>query len=808
MSHVGQCPSCHTRYELEAADVGHLLECGCGEVLFACNASSLPVIPVRCDSCGETYEVDGSDAGQPVECECGKTLVVPTVVFRLPIGTGEAAAAAISSANEDDEELGDEDSDAVETVGIANDTAGNGEAAAGGIVVTSEDDSHPNRDQSDRSRSSRPKGESQSKSSLATWLGVAAVVVFLLFAVGMFVMREPPSKAKAKVASAEDAGTEADSPVSNVDPPPARGAESKADPALVAEVASLGTSVTAATSVTAPVATASKQAEAKEEVRYPIMTSTLYALPKPTKAKTRVPVSTERVPRMTLNSGVPKAFDAYEATQKLQTAAESSGVAADVEAYHQSLGKTLAVIEYVHRLAMEESDQKQINSMRYLLAYLYYAAGHLPEACVLGEAVARWGDKEEPATKEAAMIALAASQELSEAQWGKSEMVGELTEMESIVSVLAKRWPDDPQLDLIWMNLAYLYEAFNYPSKAIAIYQKLAAGSPQYGDAQIASGMARWGILRRSELSDRTKFDREELKIARQELVRGLRKKEKDDALLTPTVVDVRLALAQMDLLLGENERAEQWLIESPPSLIESVSVNETEEAESIVVVDEPVARQVFDVWFFIRQQAGDAEGATDVLSKMSEVVESSVEQVEARRMSIMKRTVDQLKTAANVTRADVEQLEKLSAKLLAEESSVPTANLLWLGESWSEIGHRARNPEVAKDCAAAAADLYGKAMLRTDFPANSEQTAQLRRIELLRRSGKVLESLKLIEEVLAKTPNVFSLQIEAAESLQQLALDSGRASDLTAAMKGPEGFSSIWGWGKLVTSLHAARWS
>ena len=70
------------------------------------------------------------------------------------------------------------------------------------------------------------------------------------------------------------------------------------------------------------------------------------------------------------------------------------------------------------------------------------------------------------------------------------------------------------------------------------------------------------------------------------------------------------------------------------------------------------------------------------------------------------------------------------------------------------------------------------------------------------------MESLKQVEEILASEPNVFGLQITAAQSLQQLAVEYGRASDLLAAINGPTGFSPIWGWGKLVTTLHATHYS
>ena len=56
-------------------------------------------------------------------------------------------------------------------------------------------------------------------------------------------------------------------------------------------------------------------------------------------------------------------------------------------------------------------------------------------------------------TLEAGMIALAAAQEAYETQWGNSEELGELEQMRDLVSLIATRWPEDTQVNEMWMNL-------------------------------------------------------------------------------------------------------------------------------------------------------------------------------------------------------------------------------------------------------------------------------------------------------------------------------------------------------------------
>ena len=109
-------------------------------------------------------------------------------------------------------------------------------------------------------------------------------------------------------------------------------------------------------------------------------------------------------------------------------------------------------------LATRQSGNDKIDELRYLMTYLQFAAGRLAEASVLGEAVARWGDAGQQATREAAMIALAATQEANETGWGEADEVGELDQMASIAGIISDGGPSNPQLDLIWMNLAQRYD--------------------------------------------------------------------------------------------------------------------------------------------------------------------------------------------------------------------------------------------------------------------------------------------------------------------------------------------------------------
>ncbi len=172
---------------------------------------------------------------------------------------------------------------------------------------------------------------------------------------------------------------------------------------------------------------------------------------------------------------------------------------------------------------------------------------------------------------------------------------------------------------------------------------------------------------------------------------------------------------------------------------------------------------------------------------------------------------IDQLESSQTVTPEQFSTLSELIEPLKDHDVILTAPNFLWLGESWSRLAERAATPELAKQCYAKAAAAYKIAVSRPDFPAPSGQSAALRRAQLLRLAGDMANAIPLLETILSETPNAFALQIEAAEALQQAAIDSGQANELLAALHGPSAQqdgadSPIWGWSKLVTTLNAAR--
>lgn len=831
MSRVGQCPSCHTVYELDDDAIGHVTECECGITLFVCDAAGFNEIPVGCASCGGQYVVDRDGAGEDVECECGEHLTVPTVVLRSPLANTAADAKklmaerqAIRSATRTvacpkckkeysvgKEDVGEQAECSCGRIFTIKVRDGKPVAVPTGSARGSQQAAEDNRDEEEEKVTARRKRPV----SWVSIIGIAAVGLLLLVSIIMFVTRDNKKQVAAKSDQQET--------VSVKNPSSQTPTATPAAPASNGARASSGAAPLAIDSFREPTMSPTMTPSARTASPRPIPNPDQGAqttdignnrdsmlapppekpLPKTKPPRPIIPVIPAGEQGLTLERAYSEAFQAYESTSRMKKDAAESG---EPDAYHRQLGRTIGLLQQTLQLATRQGSEK-VNELRYLLTYLYFTAGRLSEASVMGEAVARWGDPEQPATLEAAMIALAATQEANETGWGNPSDVGELDHMQAIASIITQRWPDNPQLDLIWMNLAQRYDAYGKYLQAGNAYAQVADSSKRFGEAQLAGGSALWAHYRKqaSAGADGASPEQQELLARAQDMLAGGVKSISADAdKPTTTIMAAKLSLARMAFVSGDLADAESWLVDPPLPVVDSVVA--ADPGEQQIKVSEGFMRSAFQTLFAVRSGRRDAAGAKQALEMMAAKLGGQAD-VTKLFLGVAKDYIDQLTQSPRITRDQFSTLSEL-IEPLKEDGSLTAANVLWLGESWSKLAERAGSPQLGKQCYEKAAAAYTLAMTRSDFPAASRQSATIRRAELLRSAGNLSEVVPLLESLLKETPNAFAIQIEAAETLEQIAIDSAQPLQLRAAIDGPsndQGSSPIWGWSKLVATLHSA---
>ncbi len=818
MSRLGQCPSCHTVYELDEDAIGHTIDCQCGAALFVCDVAGFGEIPVFCTACGGEFVIDHDGAGEVVECDCGEHLTVPTAVLRQPISSAGANAGGLL---EESGKPGTDKQAIVQCPGcgkqysvVGEDVGGQGECRCGCVFVikTRPDGTVVAQVSSAAARSSDDEPEADEKParqkkpvSLLSILGVAAVGLLLLVSIIMFVMRDRRRVASAKPDRSETVRIKSKSPTIARDD----SERERQQPDSVG--GSFGppkmTPIGAPNRRTAndairpiPDPGPAPEAGSAKRVSSLLVPPPDPPLPDPKPARPMVPVIAAGSRGLTFERAYAEAFEAYEETSRLKQEADQSG---DSKQYYQQLGETLGLLQQTLDLATRQSGNDKVDELRYLLAYLNFTAGRLAEAGIFGTAVARWGDPDDPATLEAAMIALAATQEANETGWGDAADVGELDQMQSIADVIAQRWPDNPQLDLIWMNLGQRYGAFGQSLRSGNAYARVPSSSPRYGTAQLAAGSGLWTQYRKDHAAGaEPSSDRQEKLLQRAEklLSKGVETVSADTEKPTVAIISAKLSLARMAVFGGDLQKAESWLVDPPMSVVDSVVVSQPN--ESSVKVSDGFLRSVFETLFAIRTQRRDPAGAKAALEMMAGKVGGGAADFGKMFLSVATDYIDQLVSSPVVNREQFSTLSELIEPLKVHDSTLTVPNVLWLGESWSKLAERAATPELVRQCYIKAAAAYALAMKRPDFPPASRQAASIRRIELLRLADQLDDVIPLLESILTQSPNAIDVQIEAAETLQQIATAAGQPEQLVAAIEGPPD-SPIWGWARLVTTLY-----
>lgn len=784
MVQIGQCPSCRTVYQIEPDAIGQTIDCECEATLFVSNAHGFSEIPVACTTCDGEYVVDRSGAGESVECKCGSQLTVPSFVLCTPLvhSAQEASAIALKAKGNDKKlavnavacprcdrqyETNHED---VSEIAVCKCGCRFEVTFADQAFVANEVDPPK---QTSPATDPRPK----KPMSLLSILGVAAVGLFLLVSIIMFATSGDNDKT--------DSGAEDNSVATVADSVPELTTENLGS---LAEFAT-GNTELAITPIPDPGSELASTTDADKRFRATILLPPKESpIPKPQDPPKRVPVIAAKVTGMTLDRAFETAFEAYQAAKQ-------------PDATEQQIGEAIGWLQAASTMILtgDQQQQDRINELRYMLAFMYHRGGHLIEASIVGESVAKSGKKNEASTLEAALIALSAAQRANDVQWGNAEQVGELDRMHSIASVIATRWPANKNLDAIWLDLGQRYQSFFKRQKAGDCFARVSEKSQQYAESRVAAGSVLWDAYR---VEVQSGAEPAALLVQSKKLFGDGVKALSATGKPSLPYIAAKLTLARIEILEGNFKAAEAWLVDDPVSVTNSISNQKASDGK--IKVPPSLYQSVFETLFLIKSERSDLSGAMLALKKMTAGSDGD-SKFGRMVLGLVKLKIKELTASSAVTREQFSELSELIEPLESHADSLTATNLLWLGESWGKLAQNAANPTLTKQGFDKAAAAFEMAMGQPDFPSGSTLSATLRRAQFLRGAGRLSDAIPLLQSVLAKTPNAFGLQIEAAEAVQQTAIDSDRAKDLYLAINGTED-ESIWGWAKLVSVLHQAE--
>lgn len=719
-------------------------------------------------------------SGSLVRCECGVSIFLAKngrLVASLEDHSPELEAAVSSPAN---------------PLGISIDTDDPERAKQSSNVGESPSD---NAEASENSKTNHHRRNRQR--TPLVWTGAAMIALF--FAALLFVLtRSTPSELEASKSS--------NVPAAIVSQPPAKLKRGTFERLIAEAPAPTIANEVALKSETGSPAQSGENEDAPTQSDLPgyrkIPPPSPVSTPEPSPSRKRL-----KVPETSFRGSIfMDLFDqAYEQYETL------GGLTENDKSYPETLAQTLAMTHQALLAEIREPESKRVDELRYLMAYLSFKAGHLAETMIYGQLTAKLGNADDSATRDAAMLALAAAQEASETQWGDPTALGELRHMEQTIEVIQERWPNDAQVNDLWMNLARRYEAFGDRDSAIEAYRQVRPDAKARADALIAIGLIHWQLFRMESAKQKPRDLRKSktLNQAITYLRDGIQGIEGKSKMPTSELMFAKYNLAKIEALREPEDAILKRMTTGKFPLTKSVT-SRKRHPKNQVVVPANLVKAIYQLQYDVLLAKGDRSRANDALEEIAKRTEAEDRpNNQAQFLTTLVQEIKNLSDRKQITQNDLSRLEQQIKRVRESKVDISPNDQVWFADSVAKLADRSVNAQLSMRCYEQALLFAADARKTADVSPSLLRTVQQKEIDWLIGSRKNTQALDRLMDLLGESPNVIELQLKANRLLEQDAIDNDSVAKLQTAMNGdPSNQLPLWGWAKLAASLQQLRYN
>lgn len=532
--------------------------------------------------------------------------------------------------------------------------------------------------------------------------------------------------------------------------------------------------------------------------------------PKPKNARSRLEVPRVNLKRNVLGSPYQQAYQQYEIYQEAKQGAKNADLA------NGQLVNALSTTRAAYDIEMRAGRVEDWPMLLYLLTDLSLKAGHLEEAIVYGTTLARHGDTAEVATRDAALLALAATQEASETQWADPENVTELHCMRSILQIIDQRLSGDvrlpdSQLEDLWWNLAQRYRAFGQAGEAAAVFDRFGKESDRYTEAQLNAGLAYWQNFRSLVSSETGSIDADELSLtnAKKRIENAIKLLESNSNESKPNaeLMSAKWALAQIVSINGSVDQELEYFRQGKYPLIGTITARQKRKPRRHVAVSQEFLSTVFHRYESLLTQKGDNQAAIEALKELAARSDpNSTSDIAADLQSIALVGIKRLLQASSITPREIDDAMKMLDQAKSESSESDWNDLLWVADSLGKLANRMEtegNEDAAFELYRRADELAVEALRSNEVTDQIRYAAQLRQLAWMERTGNQERTFELVKLLLNETPDAIKLQFLATIMLEDRAIENDSVAMIQKLIEGfHDTKPQIWGWAKLASRV------
>ena len=477
----------------------------------------------------------------------------------------------------------------------------------------------------------------------------------------------------------------------------------------------------------------------------------------------------------------------------------------------QAVSEQQAAAEYFRqasRLADNSTDRDQLATARYYLCWLYWEAGRLDEAAVLGEFLARRYSENKYAPV-AAKLALASYERLyNNAKQAGDSSTFEAQRLAAVAELLVVRWPNSAEAEAGLNLLINIALRDNRLTDAEQLLTRLPAASRAGADLRL--GGALWTRYLRAASSKESPADEvRELKQKAGQLLASGYEAIKEKPQVTAREVTGVLYLAQFLLADGQSEQAVEALENSsagPLSLIKNKSAA-TSSSAFIQEAYKAGLRAYLSTEPPQREKSQAMMGALEAAIGKGGNAEQKLISIYVSLGLQLQQQISAL--SADGQTAKAKAVAESFADLLSRVTQRAGAANSWKVQSWIaqtnlQLGQGLSGQDATKYFKQAAETyqaLIAQAAKDPKFApsAVSLLAAKKKLADCQVAQGDYSAAFQQYALMLKSKPNMLELQQAAAAALQKWGTDRDEAKRLEEAIRGAMPQSNrknlVWGW-------------
>ncbi len=483
------------------------------------------------------------------------------------------------------------------------------------------------------------------------------------------------------------------------------------------------------------------------------------------------------------------------------------------------LVETRKQLEFTISLADEETNNSKLNSIRYLLSYVYYLSGQNEKAGVLAGFVGRFYKKQLPdIALDSSYISAVSFLRACEISNGDNS--SEIRWAENAAAHLVENWPENKYTMEIALAIGNVLHKEKQYLEATEWFSHIHSDSDYFGKAQISMGQSFWSAVLKS---DSTQYNKNQIEIdqinewkkkAERYLANGIQITEKkliNIADMPENLIVAKTILSQIYIRNQNYEKALETLSEGTYSAIDYMNQTPPDPRPKNGPHSQEFTSYFYQILLRCYVATQQIDRSLNVMNQLDALASGNQDDISAIYVNlgkVIQKEIEQLIAEKKTTQLIEIQdsFDRFLTELYQRRDNMKYSSLIWIAETYFGLasGLKKTDPDKSALYAGKALTTYEAILERDNVPEKNILSIKLRQVKCLKQQDNFDKSYQSLLAIIKDNPNYLDLQIEAATLLEEWG-DSGIKEKFLLAIKGDSASQKnieVWGWGNIAKRI------